>query len=162
METIKMPVVDSNRLQLVFYKKLYPDSKEPYKATAFSNGYDLYVHRVEVLEENPAVLKYYTGLAFQIPVGCVGLLFPRSSVCKYPLSMANSVAVIDSDYRGEVMAMFRVHKHELGNFYNKQYNVGERFVQLVIVQQPNILMVHSDMLTETVRGTGGVGSTGLQ
>lgn len=149
-------------IDFVFYKKLYPDSKAPLKATLYSNGYDLYVHRVETLEENPSVLKYYTGLAFQIPVGCVGLLFPRSSVCKYPLSMANSVAVIDSDYRGEVMAMFRVHKLELGNLSNKRYNVGERFVQLVIVKQPNIYMMESEKLTDTLRGTGGVGSTGLQ
>lgn len=151
----------TSNLQIIFYKKLYPDSKAPVRATMYANGYDLSVHHVEYLPENPSILKYYTGLAFQIPVGCVGLLFPRSSVCKYPLSMANSVAVIDSDYRGEVMAMFRQHKDEIGYFSNKKYNVGERFVQLVIVEQPAMLMMESQELTETVRGTGGVGSTGL-
>jgi dUTP pyrophosphatase len=50
---------------------------------------------------------YRTGLAFEIPQGYVGLVFPRSSVCKYDLTLTNAVGVIDSGYRGEVIAKFK-------------------------------------------------------
>src|SRR4051812_12114106 len=53
------------------------------------------------------IATYGTGLSLEIPVGYVGLIFPRSSVYKYELSLANSVGVVDSGYRGEVICKFR-------------------------------------------------------
>ena len=52
-------------------------------------------------------VEYGTGLAMEIPEGYVGLLFPRSSISKQDLSLANAVGVIDSGYRGEIKFKFK-------------------------------------------------------
>ena len=87
--------------------------------------------------------------------GYVGLLFARSSLgFKYSCTLANSVGVIDSDYRGEIKAKIINHGKEAHTF-----TPGERFAQLVIVPVPQIELVESE-LSETERGEGGFGSTG--
>ena len=125
---------------------------------------------------------YGTGLAVEIPKGYVGLLFPRSSNAKTNLYLTNSVGVIDSGYRGEIMVKYKcVHHHILNyikwwiekkilkrentsvsiqTFSYNDYNVGERIGQLIIVKYPMIDFVQTDTLTETDRGNGGYGSTG--
>lgn len=92
------------------------------------------------------------GLAFEIPKGHVGLLLPRSSISKTGAWLANSVGVIDSDYRGEVRA----------RFYGGQgsFDVSERFAQLMIVPIPLVKYQEVEVLEDTVRGVGGFGSTG--
>lgn len=96
---------------------------------------------------------YKTGLAFEIPDGYVGLLYPRSSVAKTEQIMANSVGVIDSDYRGEIMFKFQ----RLGP---NHYQAGERVGQMMIVPVPQMELKEVDSLGETQRGTGAFGSTG--
>tara|TARA_B100000674_G_scaffold481604_1_gene482627 strand:- start:311 stop:721 length:411 start_codon:yes stop_codon:yes gene_type:complete len=97
-------------------------------------------------------ITYYTGLAVEIPTGYVGLLFPRSSVYKTEQRLANSVGVIDSGYRGEIMMKF--------NRSMKEYQVGDRIGQLIIMPYPQIEFEEVEQLSETNRGTGGFGSTG--
>ena len=136
------------------FKKVHPDAKVPLKATDGSAGYDLYaVGRVFI---NSKTVKYDTGIAFEIPKGYVGLLFPRSSVIKKGLSMGNSVGVIDSYFRDSVSAVFYVDEGDT------VYDVGERVCQLVIVPAPQFELVQVDELSETERGTGGFGSTGTR
>lgn len=96
---------------------------------------------------------YNTGLAFEIPKGHVGLIFPRSSIHKYDVNLTNCVGVIDSDYRGEVKFVFKT----LGN---KVYEIGDRIGQLVIMKLPEIEVEEVNELSDTERGTGGFGSTG--
>ena len=135
--------------------KLHPDAKIPHFATEGAAGLDLTAVGYEWHEVDGGYqVKYYTGLAFEIPKGFVGLLFPRSSVCRFDLSMANSVGVIDSDYRGEVSAVFHSNRGE------NTYSVGERCCQLVIVKLPKIKIEEVIELSKTTRGTGGYGSTG--
>ena len=98
-------------------------------------------------------ITYYTGLAIEIPEGYVGLLFPRSSVYKTEQRLANSVGVIDSGYRGEIMMKF--------NRSMKEYQVGDRIGQLIILPYPQIEFEEVKELSETNRGTGGFGSTGV-
>ena len=62
------------------FKKVHPLAKTPYRATDGSAGFDLYAVSREVI--NKKTVKYDTGIAFEIPKGYVGLLFPRSSVIK--------------------------------------------------------------------------------
>lgn len=138
----------------VLYKKLMLTAQEPYRATSGSAGYDLCATSKE-WDEDTQCWKYGTGLAFDIPAGCVGLVFPRSSVYKYGLTMANCVGVIDSDYRGEVSACFR------GTKDSKTYAIGDRCCQLVVIKCPEIDWVECDSLTPTKRGVKGYGSTGV-
>lgn len=110
-----------------------------------------------VVDGSVAYTEYGTGLAFEIPEGFVGLLFPRSSISSATsLVLANSVGVIDSDYRGEVKFRFKNVMFGAG----KKYKIGDRIGQLVIMPYPKIKLEEVEDLEDTVRGTGGYGSTG--
>lgn len=104
-----------------------------------------------------------TGVSVKIPVNHVGLLFPRSSLSKQGVTMTNSVGVIDSDYRGEIMASL-IFNGVPGNCSELDIVAGERIVQLVIV--PILLVTplvedwSDEVWNDTQRGTGGFGSTG--
>ena len=139
-------------MNVLKFKKLVESAKVPNKATSGSNGFDLTATSKEWHDEFQAYV-YGTGVAIEIPKGYVGLLFPRSSVRKYTLTMTNCVGIIDSDYRGEIMATFRpVSKYE-----GKVYNVGDKICQLVIVPSPEFEIEEVDELSETERGTKGHG-----
>ena len=101
------------------------------------------------------VITYGTGLAVEIPSGHVGLLFPRSSIYKTKMSLTNAVGVIDSGYRGEIMMKFKVTDKRM------MYQVGDRIGQLVIMPYPEVEFEEVDELSETSRGAGGYGSTGV-
>lgn len=100
-------------------------------------------------------IEYGTDLAIEIPQGFVGLLFPRSSVSNKSLALANSVGVIDSNYRGEIKLRFR-----LTDLSNQCYNKGERVGQLIIMPYPQVSLVEVDELSDTARGQHGFGSSG--
>lgn len=104
---------------------------------------------------------YGTGLAFEIPNGFVGLLFPRSSNTKKDLILGNSVGVTDSGYRGEVVLKFRpVMPLERDiEFGPREYEIGDRIGQIVIIPVPQIEFNVVDELSTTDRGVGGFGST---
>ena len=75
-----------------------------------------------------------------------------------PLMMANSVGVIDSGYRGEVTAKFKITC--INEIYANDYEVGDKIAQMIIIPYPEIEFEWADSLSETDRGTGGHGSTG--
>ena len=104
---------------------------------------------------------YGTQLAFEIPTGYVGLLFPRSSNTKKDLILGNSVGVIDSGYRGEVVFKFRpVMPPERDiEFGPREYEIGDRIGQIIIMPYPQIEFNLVDELSTTDRGVGGFGST---
>ena len=97
-----------------------------------------------------------TGVAVEIPEGWVGIVVPRSSLGKRRLMIANTVGVIDSDYRGTI-------KMNLLNMSNETQPIDnfERLCQLVVVPHynPNDIEI-VDSLTDTDRGEGGFGSSG--
>lgn len=136
-------------------KKLSDNAVIPTRGTPFSAGMDLTATKVRVVEESDhGYVEYGTDLAFEIPEGHVGLLFPRSSISKTGMILSNSVGVIDSDYRGEVTMRFKWRRE------TKLYQPGERIGQLIIIPYPQIELVPVQELNETVRGEGGYGSTG--
>jgi len=135
----------------VKFKKLHPDAVLPKYAISGDAGMDLTVTEVEHI--NDYLVRYKFGLAVEIPFGYVGLLFPRSSIFKKSMLLSNSVGVVDSNYRGEVMAVFN-------KLSEDSYEVGERAVQLIIMPYPKINPVWADELSNTDRGHGGYGSTG--
>lgn len=136
-------------------KKLLPNIEIPKYAKNGDAGLDLIATNISITE---LYVEYGTSLSIEIPEGYVGLLFPRSSISKYHLSMANAVGVIDSGYRGEIMARF---KRTSNTAYETLYKVGDKVVQLVILPYPKIELELVNELNETERGTGGFGSTGL-
>jgi len=99
-------------------------------------------------------LEYGTGLAFEIPEGYVGLLFPRSSISNSGLILSNSVGVLDSGYRGEVKFRF---KHIPDTMY---YKPGDRVGQIIIIPYPQITLEEVEELSSSERSEGGFGSTG--
>jgi dUTP pyrophosphatase len=136
----------------VKFKKLNENAKAPYQGTAGSAGFDLFATSKEQIDFYHT--KYGTGLAVEIPKGYVGLVFPRSSCYKYGMLLSNCVGVIDSDYRGEITAVFIGVDNEIC------YSVGVRICQLIIMPYPQVEFVEVAELSETARGTGGYGSTG--
>ena len=140
----------------VRFKKLVPEAVAPYQATDGSAGWDLTATSGELIKDKKAI--YGTGLSVEIPKGYVGLLFPRSSIHNKTLRLSNSVGVIDSDYRGEIKAIF----DQLDLFPRNAvlYQPGDRICQLIILPVPTIEWEESEELTNTERGSGGYGSTG--
>ena len=145
-----------NNLQ-VKIKKLHKDAVLPQYAKDGDAGMDLTAVSKEWDSINH-VWVYDTGLSFEIPKGYVGLLFPRSSIFKLELNLTNSVGVLDSGYRGNVMFKFR----DSFDFesYGDTYEIGDRIGQIIILPYPQIEFIEVDELSETERGTGGYGSTG--
>lgn len=132
-------------------KKLHEDAVIPGYAKDGDAGMDLTAVDVE---SDGGVITYKTGLAVEIPRWHVGLLFPRSSVYKTGQSLTNCVGVIDSGYRGEIMLKFTLSP------YQREYEIGDRVGQLIIMPYPMIEFEEVEELTETSRGKGGYGSTG--
>lgn len=100
---------------------------------------------------------YGTGLAIRIPEGHVGLIFPRSSICKYNQRLTNSVGVIDAGYLGEIKFVFE----NIGMDNSKPvYDVGERIGQLIVIPYPEYSFEEVEDLGTSDRGTGGFGSSG--
>ena len=140
-------------------KKLNENARIPIYSTEFSAGADLYG-----LMDEPVIIKkgetklIKTGIAMEIPVGYVGLIYARSGLaCKKGLAPANKVGVIDSDYRGEVMVA--LHNH---GTTPQTVEHGERIAQLVLAPVVTASFNVVDDLDSTARGEGGFGSTGTK
>ena len=134
-------------------KKLNENVKLPVYAKTGDAGLDIKATRIE--SENNYSITYGTDLCIEIPFGYVGLVFPRSSVRNYDLILSNCVGVIDSGYRGEIMATFK--KTKLDGMY---YDVDDKIMQIIILPYPSIEFEFVDELSETERGKGGFGHTG--
>ena len=136
-------------------KKLHPNAVIPTYSKEGDAGMDLTSVSIEHTED---YISYKTGLSFEIPSGYVGLIFPRSSNSKKDLLLTNSVGVIDSGYRGEVELRF---KPILNNTRLLIYDVGDRIGQIMIIPYPTIEFIETENLSNSERGEGGFGSTGL-
>lgn len=131
-------------------KRLHPNAIIPSHGTKYSAGMDITAIGVDY--SNPDYIEYKTGLSFELEPGYVGLLFPRSSISKMDLTLCNSVGVLDADFRGEITFRFK-------SSGNKDYKIGDRIGQIIIVPFPNIHFVEVVELGDTERGSGGYGST---
>lgn len=143
-------------------KKLREGARLPLRATAGSAAADLYA----VCGEEGVLLKAHggrgmvpTGIAIELPgPEYVALVFARSGLgIKKGITLSNSVGVVDSDYRGEIMA-------GLVNLSDEDYLVtnGERIAQLAVVPVAQAVFTETDCLSTTGRGEGGFGSTGTR
>lgn len=132
-------------------KKINPNATVPKYAHFGDAAMDLVC--VRRWEDDHGNLCYGTGLAMEIPSGHVGLLFPRSSISKMDLRLCNSVGVIDSGYRGEIIVKFDRQGEDW-------YNLGTRIAQLLIIPIPSVQFVEVVNLPSSDRDLGGFGSTG--
>lgn len=138
-------------------KKLKPNATIPTYGSANAAGADLYACIDDVLTINPGETNLVpTGLAMALPEGYAGLIYARSGLAsKKGLAPANKVGVIDSDYRGEVMVALHNHSNVPATI-----DPQERIAQLVITPYITAAFDVVDELDDTIRGTGGFGSTG--
>lgn len=134
---------------LVSFKKEYNGVPTPAYAKDGDAGLDLTA--VELVKASNYV-SYKTGISVAIPRGYVGLLFPRSSISKKDLVMANSVGIIDSGYRDEIEVRFKILGKDI-------YDIGERIAQLVILPYPTVELVDVAVLSQEGNRGGGFGST---
>jgi len=139
----------------VKFKKLHPSALTPCYAKQGDAGMDLTA--TQIINEEVFQIVYGTGIAVEIPEGHVGLIFPRSSIRKYDLALTNSVGVIDAGYRGEIQVTF----HKKRGVASKSYDVGDRICQIMIIPFPGVRFMEVDELSDSERGTGGHGSTGV-
>lgn len=138
-------------------KKLRPNAVLPTYGSAWAAGADLYACLEEAVTIEPGqTVLIPTGLAMEIPVGYAGLIYARSSMgVKRSLAPANKVGVIDADYRGEFMVALHNHGQAAQTVAH-----GERIAQLLITPVITPGFAETDVLSDTVRGIGGFGSTG--
>lgn len=138
-------------------KKLKENAILPTYGSTEAAGADLYACLQESVEIQPGATVFVpTGLAMELPVGYVGLIYARSGLaCKKGLAPANKVGVIDSDYRGEFIVALHNHGAE-----PQTVSSGERIAQLVIAPVFTPGFEETDVLSDTQRATGGFGSTG--
>ena len=140
------------------FKKLRENAKIPQRATPGSAGLDLCAcidEPITLVGGGHALIP--TGLAIALEdSGYAAMIFARSGLAiKHGIAPANCVGVVDSDYRGEICV-------GLINQYEESYTIepGERIAQLVIAPFLKVEFELSDELSDTLRGSGGFGSTG--
>lgn len=132
----------------------------PSYETQDAAGMDL---RAAVPENEPLILKtgkrllVPTGLVMEIPKGHEGQIRPRSGLAyKNGITCLNTPGTIDADYRGEVMVL-------LINHGEKTFKIerGMRIAQMVIAPVMQVEITEGSLASETDRGSGGFGSTGV-
>ena len=144
-------------MEPVRVKLLRAGAKLPTYGSAEAAGADLYACLEEPVTIAPGETVFIpTGIALEVPKGCAGLIYARSSMgATRGLAPANKVGVIDSDYRGEVRVVLLNHSPSV-----QTVEPGERIAQLLITPVFTPGFVQAEALDDTSRGTGGFGSTG--
>ncbi len=129
----------------------------PEYQTIHSAGLDLRANLGESITLEPMQRKLIpTGLFIELPEGYEAQIRPRSGLAlKHGITVLNSPGTIDADYRGELMVL-------LINLSDKAFVVenGERVAQMIVAAYQRVQWEAAQVLSETVRGTGGYGSTG--
>ena len=144
-------------METVRVKLLREGAKLPTYGSAEAAGADLYACLEGPVTIEPGQSVFIpTGIALEVPKGCAGLIYARSSMgVKRGLAPANKVGVIDSDYRGEICVVLLNHGNQA-----QTVEPGERVAQFVITPVLQPVYEEVEELTDTGRGAGGFGSTG--
>lgn len=150
-------------------KKLSSEAVVPQKANVSDAGFDLVAIDDGVVDQE-GFIQYKTGLSIEPPKGYNTEIWPRSSISKYDLVLANSIGLVDNGYRGELLVRFkpalRFNQDKTGAVFAtlpvplKKYKKGDKIAQLVVSQTVETTLVEVGELGQTSRGTGGFGSSG--
>lgn len=131
----------------------------PAYETSASAGMDLRAHLEEPISLKPMERKLIpTGLFIELPLGFEAQIRPRSGLAfKFGISIVNSPGTIDADYRGEIKVL-------LVNLSQEDFQIqnGDRIAQMVIAKHEKAEWEQVDELSETERGAGGYGHTGVK
>lgn len=143
-------------MQKLKVKKVHPNAQLPFYATDGSACFDVTI--VEDYTLSPGQIKAIrTGLKFEIPKGYEMQVRQRSGISAYhPNYISNAPGTIDSDYRGELFIL-TVNNSK----YYWKLDKGMRFAQCKMQKAEQLLIEEVDELSETDRGSGGFGSTGV-
>jgi len=135
-------------------KLLRPGAQLPVRATPGSSGLDLYACLDAPVELGPDVTLVPTGIAIEAPLGYDLQIRPRSGLGRRGVDLI--LGTLDSDYRGEVFVSMRT----FGSTESFKIEHGDRIAQLVVSKVVYIALAQVEVLSESVRGDGGHGSTG--
>lgn len=133
-------------------------------------GYDLIATSDPIIVERETgtidYIEYDTGLVIEPESGYHTFVMPRSSISKTNLILANSVGLIDNGYRGTIKLRFKYILQfkdlTLGKInFSRIYKKGDKIGQLVFAKTICPEIIESEVMSETNRGEGGFGSTGL-
>ena len=145
------------KIRVVNESKYDPKDLLPTFATSGAAAIDLRVAECVKIPPSGQVRAARTGIKIELPDGVCGLILPRSGLGSKGIVLANTVGLIDSDYRGEIVLMLK-------NTGSTMFHIeeGERAAQMVFlsVHQPEFELVSE--LGTTARGEGGFGSTGAK
>ena len=144
-------------MRRIKYTKLKENAIVPTRGSEKAAGYDLYACLEEAVTIQPhTTCVIGTGLSFELPDNTFAAIFARSGLAtKSGLAPANKVGVCDSDYRGEDKVPLHNHSNTPATV-----NHGDRIAQMVVM--PFIpVELEEGKLSETARGAGGFGSTGV-
>lgn len=154
--------------EILKFKKTHENSMTPVKANETDMCYDLFA--VEDGKLGEMFIEYDTGIAFDIPEGYDVKVFPRSSISKYDLVLANGIGIIDNGFRDSIKCRFKVLYSHSGiideNLHRvisdlKLYKKGDRIAQFTLVKKVNYKLEETDSLSDSERGLGGFGSSGV-
>ena len=130
----------------------------PAYETSFSAGMDLRANLETAISlKSMERLLIPTGLFIELPEGYEAQIRPRSGLAlKHGISILNSPGTIDADYRGEIRIL-------LINFSNEDFTInnGDRIAQMIVASHEKVEWNEVELLTDTIRGSGGYGHTGL-
>ena len=144
-------------MDVIRVKKLNPNAILPTYGSVEAAGADLYACLESPVTIEPGETVWIpTGIALEVPKGCAGLVYARSSMgVKRGLAPANKVGVIDSDYRGEISVVLLNHGKQ-----TQTVEHGERVAQFLITPVLTPAYMEVESLSDTDRGAGGFGSPG--
>jgi dUTP pyrophosphatase len=138
------------------YTLLSDESRPPERAHDDDAGFDLRAAEAAAIEPGERA-SVGTGIALELPAGWAGLVLPRSGLAaRHGIALVNSPGLIDAGYRGEVRVLL-LNTDRLETF---DVAAGDRIAQLLIVRHEAPELVEAEALEESLRGSGGFGSTG--
>lgn len=144
-------------MNAIHVKKVRENAELPTYGSVEAAGADLYACLETAVVIQPGETAWIpTGIALEVPKGCAGLIYARSSSgTKRGLAPANKVGVVDSDYRGEIQVVLYNH-----GTVPQTVAHGERIAQFIITPVLTPQYMEVSQLADTDRGEGGFGSTG--
>lgn len=145
------------KIPTIKIKKIHPEAVMPSYETAGAAGFDIRAC-VDGNIPNGTCVSVNTGLIMEIPEGYEVQIRPRSGLAaNNRITVLNSPGTIDSDYRGEIKVLLINH-----GSYHFSFSAGQRIAQGVLVKLPmRPIFYETQELSQTERGAGGFGSTGL-
>ncbi len=143
-----------NEIETIRVKLLREGAKVPVRATALASGYDIHACMDQPIEVGQRPVVVPTGIALEVPPGLDAQFRPRSGLARQ--GVLATFGTLDADYRGEIMITMYTVAPDI------RYTIqpGDRIAQLVVGRIAPVEFTEIEVLSETVRGAGGHGSTG--